>query len=202
MRAYIMIAGRPMESWNSERFWDPSGQRNGDFRKRVAQIRTFRPDPEKSSFWAPFSELFGPQIGHDADFGGLWADFRSKMQGPKNSRFSDARFLPIMVENGPPKWKRSGYILGHFLDFLARSAPEASRPPQNHEIEYFCLRIMCTFCHTNECTDMRNQYMYHGIQQQYGAQAHVRKEVSTNHHGSMGTSIRRFFFRFIRFKLY
>ena len=77
---------------NLERFWDPLGRPQLGSPLSLAQISAFQQDPEKSSFWAPFWLLFGPQIGYDAHFGGPWADFGPKMQGLKNSLFFDAHF--------------------------------------------------------------------------------------------------------------
>ena len=87
---------------NFERFWAPLGGPQLGSPLSLAQISAFRQGPEKSSFWHPFWLLFGPQIGYDAHFGGPWADFGPKIQGLKNSLFSDAHILAIMVENGPP----------------------------------------------------------------------------------------------------
>ena len=82
-----------------KRFWDPLGRPQLGSPLSLAQISAFQQGPEKSSFWAPFWLLFGPQIGYDTHFGGPWADFGPKMQGLKNSLFFDAHILAIMVEN-------------------------------------------------------------------------------------------------------
>ena len=60
---------------NFERFWDPLGRPQLGSPSSLAQISAFQQDPKKSSFWAPFCLLLGPQIGYDARFGGPWADF-------------------------------------------------------------------------------------------------------------------------------
>ena len=78
---------------NFERFWDPLGRPQLGSPLSLAQISAFQQDLEKASFWAPFWLPFGPQIGHDAHFGGPWAEFGPKMQGLKNNRFSDAHSL-------------------------------------------------------------------------------------------------------------
>ena len=44
----------------------------------------FLAGPRKVIILGSIFDVFGPQIGHDADFGPPWRDFRSKMQGLKN----------------------------------------------------------------------------------------------------------------------
>ena len=92
---------------NFDRFWDPLGQPQLGSPLSLAQISAFQQDPEKSSFWAPFWLLFGPQIGYDAHFGGPWADCAPKLQGLENRRFFDAHMLAIIVKIDLPKRKRS-----------------------------------------------------------------------------------------------
>ena len=100
--------GPSEQTCNSERFWDPLGQQIRCSRLYGAQILTFWPDLEKSSFRAPFSQLFGPQIGHDADFGRLLGRFRAEKAGSeKQSLFG---YL-LLCDNGrkrPPKVKVMG----------------------------------------------------------------------------------------------
>ena len=67
------------------------------------------------------------------------------MQGPKNSRFSDAHFLAIMVENGPSKADIIAQLFGTFFELFGKVCLRRCQTPKIMKKSYDFSKIFDQF---------------------------------------------------------